>query len=109
MNMANEMENKDLEVGDVITLDDENGESIGDFEVIALYELDGKEYVALTRPLDEEEMEETDEELEIFVLGIENGELVPLEEDEEAKAFAKLDEILEDIELVAHDHDHDHK
>ncbi len=107
--MANEMENKDLEVGDVITLDDENGESIGDFEVIALYELDGKEYVALTRPLDEEEMEETDEELEIFVLGIENGELVPLEEDEEAKAFAKLDEILEDIELVAHDHDHDHK
>ncbi|MGD8191194.1 DUF1292 domain-containing protein [Brevibacillus ginsengisoli] len=104
-------ENKGLEVGDVITLDDENGEPIGDFEVLALFDLEGKEYVALTRPLDEEELEEeTDEELEIFVLGIEDGELVPLEEDEETKAFAKLDEILEDIEIVGgHDHDHDHE
>lgn len=107
--MSNELENKELEVGDVISLDDENGETIGDFEVIAIYDVDGKEYVALTRPLDEEEIEEGGEELEIFVLGLEGGELVPLEEEEETKAFAKLDEILEDIELVPHDHDHDHE
>ena len=35
-------ENKDLELGDIITLDDENGEPLGDFEVIALFELNGK-------------------------------------------------------------------
>lgn len=100
--MTNEAENKDLALGDLITLDDENGEVIGDFEVIALFELNQKQYVALTAALDEEEEtdEDTEEEIDIFVFSLEEGELVPLDESEEEAAYAKLDEILEDIELV---------
>lgn len=107
--MKNEADNKDLALGDLITLDDENGELIGDFEVIALFELNQKKCVALTAALDDEETDEdTEEEIDIFVFHLEDGELVPLDESEEEAAYAKLDEILEDIELVGHEHDHDH-
>ncbi len=102
--MTNEAENKELSLGDLITLDDENGEVIGDFEVIALFDLNQKQYVALTAAVDEEESdEETEEEIDIFVFSLEDGELVPLDESEEEAAYAKLDEILEDIELVGHE------
>jgi hypothetical protein len=98
-----EIDSKELELGDVITLDDENGEVIGDFEVIALFESNNKQYVALTTAQDEdsEAEEDTEEEIDIFVFSLQDGELVPLEESEEAEAYAKLDEILEDIELVS--------
>ncbi|MFM1650977.1 DUF1292 domain-containing protein [Brevibacillus sp. B_LB10_24] len=108
--MSKEMENNPLEVGDVITLDDENGEEIGEFEIVAIYEMGKKQYVALTPASeDEEASEDMDEEIDIFVLGLDGEELVPLEEDEEDAAYAKLNEILDDIELTEHDHDHDHK
>jgi hypothetical protein len=94
---------KDLELGDIITLDDENGEVIGDFEVIATFELGNKHYVALTTAVDEDSEADvdTEEEIDIFVFRLEEGELVPLDESEEEEAYAKLDEILEDIELVS--------
>jgi len=97
-------ENKDLELGDIITLDDENGEPLGDFEVIALFDLNGKEYIALTEAIeDEESEEELDEEVDIFVFQVDGGEMVPLEEDEESTVYAKLNEVLEGIELIKED------
>lgn len=100
--MNNEEENKDLEIGDLIALDDENGDVLGDFEVIALFDLDQKQYVALTNAIDEETDTEEDleEEVDIFVFQVDGGELVPLEDDEEEKVHAKLNEVLEDIELI---------
>lgn len=94
-------ENKDLELGDIITLDDENGEPLGDFEVIALFDLNGKEYIALTEAIeDEESEEELDEEVDIFVFQVDGGEMVPLEENEENEVYEKLNEVLEGIELI---------
>lgn len=94
-------ENKDLELGDIITLDDENGEPLGDFEVIALFDLNGKEYIALTEAIeDEDSEEELDEEVDIFVFQVDGGEMVPLEENEENEVYEKLNEVLEGIELV---------
>ncbi|GAA4701901.1 DUF1292 domain-containing protein [Brevibacillus fulvus] len=100
--MSNDLENKDLEIGDIISLDDENGDLLGDFEVIALFDLNNKQYVALTNALDEEndEEEDVDEEVDIFVFQVDGGELVPLEETEESEAYAKLNEVLEGIELI---------
>jgi len=96
---------KDLELGDIITLDDENGEPLGDFEVIALFDHNQKNYVALTNAIDEETDEEEDleEEVDIFVFQIDAGELVPLEDDEQESVYAKLNEVLDDIELIEPD------
>lgn len=97
-------ENKDLELGDIITLDDENGEPLGDFEVIAMFDLNGKEYIALTEAVeDEESEEELDEEVDIFVFQVDGGEMVPLEENEEEAVYVKLNEVLEGIELISED------
>ncbi|WP_322112090.1 DUF1292 domain-containing protein [Brevibacillus ruminantium] len=94
-------EEKDLELGDIITLDDENGEPLGDFEVIAMFEQDGKQYVALTEAVEDEDSDEDlEEEVDIFVFQIDGGEMVPLEEDEESTVYAKLNEVLEGIELI---------
>ncbi|CAM3458012.1 DUF1292 domain-containing protein [Brevibacillus invocatus] len=94
-------ENKDLELGDIITLDDENGEPLGDFEVIALFDLNGKEYIALTEAIeDDDSEEELDEEVDIFVFQVDGGEMVPLEENEENEVYEKLNEVLEGIELI---------
>lgn len=100
--LTNEMDNHDIELGDIISLDDENGEELGDFEVIAKFDMNGKTYVALTSAIDEEADAEEDleEEIDIFLFSVEGGEMVPLEEEEEAAAYAKLNEILEDVELI---------
>ncbi len=99
--LTSEAENKGLELGDVISLDDENGELLGDFEVIAIFDHNQKQYVALTTALDEEEEDEdTEEEVDIFVFQLDGEELVPLEESEEEAIYARLDEVLEDIELL---------
>ncbi|WP_139488767.1 DUF1292 domain-containing protein [Brevibacillus dissolubilis] len=97
--MTDEMKYEDLELGDLISLDDENGDELGDFEVIAKFELNNKQYMALTEAIDEEDMDE-EGEIDIFVFKIEGGELVQLEESEEEAAHAKLNEVLEGIELV---------
>lgn len=98
--MTNEAENKGIELGDLISLDDENGELLGDFEVIALFDHKGKQYVALTTAVDEEDDAADEEELDIFVFQVDGEELVPLEESEEEEIYEKLDEVLEDIELI---------
>lgn len=98
--MDSGVNDKGLEVGDVISLDDEHGEAVGDFEVIALFTMNGREYVALTPALEAESAEDEDE-LEVFILGVENQELIALEEEEEAAAFDRLDELLEDAHLSA--------
>jgi hypothetical protein len=97
-----EADDKELELGDIITLDDEDGEPLGDFEVIALFTHNQKNYVALTNAIDEETDEEEDleEEVDIFVFQVDGGELVPLEENEQEGVYAKLNEVLEDIELI---------
>jgi hypothetical protein len=101
MVVTNATNDKELEIGDIISLDDENGELLGDFEVIALFDLNNKQYVALTDAIDEEEADDdTEEEIDIFVFEVDGGELVPLAENDEAAAYAKLNEILEGIELV---------
>lgn len=93
------MAKQELELGDIISLDDENGEELGDFEVIAVYELDNKQYVALTQAIDEEAEIADDENFDVFILRIEDGELSALEDDEEQAAYQKLREILDDIEF----------
>lgn len=93
-------EKQGIELGDIISLDDENGELLGDFEVIALFDHKGKQYVALTNSIDEDNESEEDEELDIFVFEVDGEELVPLEESEEDEIYEKLDEVLEDIELI---------
>lgn len=98
--LTNEAENKGIELGDIIGLDDENGELLGDFEVIALFDHKGKQYVALTNSIDEDNDTDEDEELDIFVFQVDGEELVPLEESEEEEIYEKLDEVLEGIELV---------
>ncbi|AKF96254.1 DUF1292 domain-containing protein [Brevibacillus laterosporus] len=99
------MENeKDLALGDIITLDDENGEEMGDFEVIAMFELNNKQFVALTEATEEDEIDE-EGEIDIYVFGIEDGELVPLLEEEEEAAHAKLHETMEGIELIDRTHE----
>jgi uncharacterized protein YrzB (UPF0473 family) len=92
-------ENNDIELGDIITLDDENGEPLGDFEILALFELNGKEYIALTEATEDEDSED-DAEVDIFVFHVDNGEMVPLEENEENEVYEKLNEVLEGIELI---------
>ncbi|MGO0061543.1 DUF1292 domain-containing protein [Brevibacillus fluminis] len=97
--MTNE-EKQGIELGDIISLDDENGELLGDFEVIALFDHKGKQYVALTNSVDEDNESEEDEELDIFVFEVDGEELVPLDEAQEEEIYEKLDEVLEDIELI---------
>ncbi|MET3288705.1 DUF1292 domain-containing protein [Brevibacillus fluminis] len=97
--MTNE-EKQGIELGDIISLDDENGELLGDFEVIALFDHKGKQYVALTNSVDEDNESEEDEELDIFVFEVDGEELVPLDEGQEEEIYEKLDEVLEDIELI---------
>ncbi|WP_232699404.1 DUF1292 domain-containing protein [Brevibacillus daliensis] len=95
-------DDKDLALGDIIALDDENGEEMGDFEVIAMFELNDKQYVAMTDYVENEEELDEEGEIDIYVFGIEDGELVPLLEEEEEAAHAKLHETLDGIELIDH-------
>lgn len=100
--MSEEMARQDLEIGDIISLDDENGEELGDFEVIAVYELDSKQYVALTQAIDEDADDAEipdDEHFDVFILRMEDGELSALDDDEEQSAYQKLREILDDVEF----------
>ena len=84
---------EDFEV-QLVTLIDEDGNE-QDFEVIEIFEVDGKEYVAIAPP----EGEEDDDEVMVFRLEVEeNGEetLREIEDDEEwnkvADAYMDMDE-----------------
>ena len=78
----------------LVTLIDEDGNE-QDFEVIEIFEVDGKEYVAIAPPLGEED----DDEVMVFRLEVDgNGEelLHDIEDDAEwdkvADAYMALDE-----------------
>lgn len=97
--MTDDMIKDELEVGAVITLDDEDGEEIGEFEVLELFDVDGKQYAALTPFVEEEPAEGEDDVLDIFLFGVVDGELVGLEQEEEERAFSKLKELATDIDF----------
>ncbi|WP_338776384.1 DUF1292 domain-containing protein [Metabacillus sp. FJAT-52054] len=70
-----------IEVGDVLLLEDENGED-QELEVLATAEIEGKQYAAVS--FSEEIEKETTEEIELFFLRVEeDGELSEIESDEE--------------------------
>lgn len=81
-----------IEVGEVFTISDENNED-SLVEVIAKVTLQGTDYVAVG--FVEELQEETEEDIDIFFLKIdEDGELSAIETDEE---FDKVSEAFEAI------------
>ena len=80
--------------GDLVVLTDENGEE-HEFELVDVFDLDGKEYAVLAST-------EDDDDDEAIVLRVEkdgdgNDQLVDIEDDDEWERVAqKWDEILED-------------
>ncbi len=93
------------EEGDLVVLTDENGEE-HEFELVDVFEVDGKEYAVLASTEDEDEDDE-----EAIVLRVEkdaegNDQLVDIEDDEEwDKVAARWDEILEDEASLEWDED----
>ena len=87
------MEN--IEVGEVFTISDENDQD-QKVEVLAEINLEGTQYVAVA--FSEELQEETEEDIDIFFLRIdEDGDFTAIESDEEFdKVSAAFDEIMED-------------
>ena len=87
------------EEDELIELVDENGETTV-FEHLATLEYEGDTYLALCEPEDEESNE--DEDLEVFILKIEQDEegndVYTIPDDDVADAvFAKLVELTEDL------------
>lgn len=87
------------EEDELIELVDENGETTV-FEHLATLEYEGDTYLALCEPEDEESNE--DEDLEVFILKIEQDEegndVYTVPDDDVADAvFAKLVELTEDL------------
>ena len=82
------------EEGDLVVLTDENGEE-HEFELVDVFEVDGKEYAVLAST-------EEEEDEEAIVLRVEkdaegNDQLVDIDDDDEwEKVAARWDEILED-------------
>lgn len=87
------MEN--IEVGEVFTISDENDQD-QKVEVLAEINLEGTQYVAVA--FSEDLQEETEEDIDIFFLRIdEDGDFTAIESDEEFdKVSAAFDEIMED-------------
>ena len=70
-----------IEVGDIFTLGDENDQD-QEVEVLGSIELEGTQYIAVG--LVEEITKESDEDIDVFFLKVEeDGELSMIEEDEE--------------------------
>lgn len=82
------------EEGDLVVLTDENGEE-HEFELVDVFEVDGREYAVLAST-------EEEEDEEAIVLRVEkdsegNDQLVDIDDDDEwEKVAARWDEILED-------------
>ena len=97
------------EEGDLVVLTDENGEE-HEFELVDIFEVDGKEYAVLAAT---EEDEEDSEDDEAIVLRVEkdaegNDQLVDIEDDDEwERVAARWDEILEDEAALEWDEDED--
>lgn len=70
-----------VEVGDIFLMEDENGQE-EELEVLATADIQGKQYVAVS--FSEEIEKETEEDIELFFLRVEeDGELAEIESDEE--------------------------
>lgn len=81
-----------IEVGEVFTIIDENGEEL-EVEVIGTLTIEGTDYVAVS--FADDLQEETDEDIDIFFLKVDQeGDLAAIEYDEEfekvSDAFDKL-------------------
>lgn len=86
-----------VEVGEVFTISDETGEE-NEVEVLAIFPVDGVEYVAVC--FSEDLQEETDEGIDIFFLKVdEEGDFAAIGSDEEFdKVSQAFDEIMEEEE-----------
>lgn len=86
-----------IEVGEIFTISDENDEE-QEVEVLATITIEGSEYVAVS--FVEDLQEETDEDIDIFFLTVdEEGDLAAIESDEEFdRVSAAFDEILNEEE-----------
>ncbi|WP_409270249.1 DUF1292 domain-containing protein [Neobacillus sp. SCS-31] len=81
-----------IEVGEIFTISDENNEE-AQVEVLAIMEVDGTPYAAVS--FLEDLQEETDDDIDIFFLKVdEEGDLDAIQSDEEfdkvARAFEEL-------------------
>lgn len=86
---------EEIKVGEIFTIGEENDEE-QEVEVLAAINIEGTQYVAVG--FVEDLKEETDEEIDVFFLRVdEEGEFEAIESDEEFDKVSKaFDEILED-------------
>lgn len=81
-----------IEVGEVFTISDENNEEL-EVEVLGAVTIDGTDYVAVS--FVEDLQEETDEDIDIFFLKVdEDGDYNAIESDEE---FDKVSSAFDDL------------
>ncbi|SOC39699.1 DUF1292 domain-containing protein [Ureibacillus acetophenoni] len=86
---------EEIKVGEIFTIGEEDGEE-QEVEVLAAINIEGTQYVAVG--FVEDLKEETDEEIDVFFLRVdEEGDFEAIESDEEFdKVSNAFDEILED-------------
>lgn len=86
-----------IEVGEVFTISDENDEE-QEVEVIGTVTIEGADYVAVS--FVEDLQEETDEDIDIFFLKVDNeGDFAAIESDEEfEKVSSAFDEMMSEEE-----------
>ncbi|WP_053366737.1 DUF1292 domain-containing protein [Bacillus sp. FJAT-27245] len=85
-----------IEVGEIFTISDENNEE-AQVEVLAVMNIDGTDYAAVS--FLEDLQEETDEDIDIFFLKVdEEGDLDAIQSDEEFEKVAQAFEELMDEE-----------
>ena len=86
-----------IEVGEVFTIGDENDEE-QEVEVIGTVSIEGSDYVAVS--FVEDLQEETDEDIDIFFLKVDqDGDFSAIESDEEfEKVSAAFDEMMNEEE-----------
>jgi uncharacterized protein YrzB (UPF0473 family) len=86
-----------IEVGEILTLSYDNDEE-QDYEVLGSITIEGNEYIAVG--LVEEVEKESDEDIDVFFLRVEeNGEFFDIETEEEFdKVSAAFDEVLREEE-----------
>jgi uncharacterized protein YrzB (UPF0473 family) len=86
-----------IEVGEVFTISDENDEE-QEVEVIGTVTIEGANYVAVS--FVEDLQEETDEDIDIFFLKVDNeGDFAAIESDEEFdKVSSAFDEMMSEEE-----------
>lgn len=87
-----------IEVGEIFTISDENNEE-AQVEVLAIMEVEGTEYVAVS--FIDDLQEETDEDIDIFFLKVdEEGDLDAIQSDEEFDKVAQaFEELMDEEEL----------